>query len=160
MPKFAKLWRIRFQSYHFGWNNSAVNFCYFASKIEKEKPGCKGATFGSVNENTGSVSKLRSPRSGRLDGFYFCLSFRSILGPKKSRKIRHANTTSQFKIPATDAVCVKPKTGLRAGTTFDPKRVHFWVPSKRYLLCASPPAILKPPPTTLPDHTCDVQIPL
>ena len=32
VPKFEKLWRIRFQSNHFGWNNSAVNFCYFASK--------------------------------------------------------------------------------------------------------------------------------
>ena len=66
----------------------------------------------------------------------------------------------QFKIPATDAVCVKvassltfcahsslqsfstsdkmkgPKTGLPGGTTFDPKRVHFWVPSEIYLLCA------------------------
>ena len=31
LPKFEKLWRIRFQS-NFGWNNSAVNFCYFASK--------------------------------------------------------------------------------------------------------------------------------
>ena len=30
VPKFEKLWRIRFQSNHFGWNNSAVNFCYFA----------------------------------------------------------------------------------------------------------------------------------
>ena len=84
-----------------------------------------------------------------------------FLGPKKSRKIRHANTgPPQFKIPATDAVCVKvassltfcahsslqsfstsdkmkgPKTGLPGGTTFDPKRVHFWVPSEIYLLCA------------------------
>ena len=66
----------------------------------------------------------------------------------------------QFKIPATDAVCVKvassltfcahsslqsfstsakmkgPKTGPLGGTTFDPKRVHFWVPSEIYLLCA------------------------
>ena len=33
VPKFEKLWRIRFQSNHFGWNNnSAVHFCYFASK--------------------------------------------------------------------------------------------------------------------------------
>ena len=32
VPKFEKLWRIRFQSNHFGWNNSTVNFCYFASK--------------------------------------------------------------------------------------------------------------------------------
>ena len=91
-----------------------------------------------------------------------------FLGPKKSRKIRHANTglpssrygPPQFKIPATDAVCVKvassltfcahsslqtfstsdkmkgPKTGPPGGTTFDPKRVHFWVPSEIYLLCA------------------------
>ena len=29
-----------------------------------------------------------------------------------------------------------PKTGLPGGTTFDPKRVHFWVPSQIYLLCA------------------------
>ena len=29
VPKFGKLWRIRFQSNHFGWNNSAVNFCYW-----------------------------------------------------------------------------------------------------------------------------------
>ena len=29
-----------------------------------------------------------------------------------------------------------PKTGLPGGTTFDPKRVHFWVPSEIYLLCA------------------------
>ena len=66
----------------------------------------------------------------------------------------------QFKIPAADAVCVRvasrlkfcahsslqsfstsdkmkgPKTGLPGGTTFDPKRVHFWVPSEIYLLCA------------------------
>ena len=63
-------------------------------------------------------------------------------------------------MPATDAVCVKvassltfcahsslqsfstsdkmkgPKTGPPGGTTFDPKRVHFWVPSEIYLLCA------------------------
>ena len=32
VPKFEKLWQIRFQSNHFGWNNNAVNFCYFASK--------------------------------------------------------------------------------------------------------------------------------
>ena len=45
------------------------------------------------------LCQLRSPRGRRLDGFYFCLSFRkasgSIFGPqgsKKSRKIRHANT--------------------------------------------------------------------
>ena len=66
----------------------------------------------------------------------------------------------QFKIPATDAVCVKvassltfcahsslqsfstsdkmkgPKTGPPGGTTFDPKRVHFWVTSEIYLLRA------------------------
>ena len=66
----------------------------------------------------------------------------------------------QFKIPATDAVCIKvalsltfcahsslqsfstsdkmkgPKTGPPGGTTFDPKRVHFWVPSEIHLLCA------------------------
>ena len=84
-----------------------------------------------------------------------------FLGPKKSRKIRHAKYgPPQFKIPATDAVCVKvassltfcahsslqtfstsdkmkgPKTGPPGGTTFDPKRVHFWVPSEIYLLCA------------------------
>ena len=29
-----------------------------------------------------------------------------------------------------------PKTGLPEGTTFDPKRVHFWIPSEIYLLCA------------------------
>ena len=29
-----------------------------------------------------------------------------------------------------------PKTGPPGGTTFDPKRVHFWVPSEIYLLCA------------------------
>ena len=29
-----------------------------------------------------------------------------------------------------------PKTCLPGGTTFDPKRVHFWVPSEMYLLCA------------------------
>ena len=31
VPKFEKLWRMRFQSNH-RWNNSAVNFYYFASK--------------------------------------------------------------------------------------------------------------------------------
>ena len=29
-----------------------------------------------------------------------------------------------------------PKTGPPGGTTFDPKRVHFWIPSEIYLLCA------------------------
>ena len=29
-----------------------------------------------------------------------------------------------------------PKTGPPGGTTFDPKRVHFWVPSEIDLLCA------------------------
>ena len=29
-----------------------------------------------------------------------------------------------------------PKTGPPGGTTFDPKRVHFWVPSEMYLLWA------------------------
>ena len=29
-----------------------------------------------------------------------------------------------------------PKTGPPGGTTFDPERVHFWVPSEIYLLCA------------------------
>ena len=86
-----------------------------------------------------------------------CHSEGSILGPEKVKK----NWTRkygppQFKIPATDAVCVKvassltfcahsfstsdkmkgPKTGPPGGTTFDPKRVHFWVPSEIYLLCA------------------------
>ena len=128
------------------------------------------------------VCQLRSPRGGRLDGFYFCLSFRrdqkqarqegplyfwarksqeklgALLesGPTNTRKYG----PPQFKIPATDAVCVKvassltfcahsslqsfstsdkmkgPKTGPPGGTTFDPKRVHFWVPSEIYLLCA------------------------
>ena len=41
VPKFAKLWRIRFQSYHFGWNNSAVNFCYFAFKNREKNQGAK-----------------------------------------------------------------------------------------------------------------------
>ena len=38
-----------------------------------------------------------------------------FLGPKKARKIRHANTglpSSRFKIPATDAVCVKAASSL------------------------------------------------
>ena len=52
----------------------------------------------------------RSPRGGRLDGFYyFCLSFRRVyfLGPKKSRKIRHANTglPSSFFLPASTKHC-------------------------------------------------------
>ena len=34
--KFEKL-RTNFQSNHFGWNSSAVNFCYFASKKQIEK---------------------------------------------------------------------------------------------------------------------------
>ena len=40
------------------------------------------------------LCQLRSPRGGRLDGFYFCLSFRRVYfwARKKSRKIRHANT--------------------------------------------------------------------
>ena len=29
-----------------------------------------------------------------------------------------------------------PKTGPPGGTTFDPKRVHFWTTSEIYLLCA------------------------
>ena len=73
-----------------------------------------------------------------------------FLGPKKSRKIRQRKYgPRQFKIPATDAVCVKvalsltfcahsslqsfstsdkmkgPKTGPPGGTTFDPKRSTF-----------------------------------
>ena len=38
------------------------------------------------------LCQLKSPRGGRLDGFYF-LSFR-FLDPKKSRKIRHAKRAS------------------------------------------------------------------
>ena len=39
------------------------------------------------------LCQLRSPRGGRLDGFYFCLSFRRVyFGPEKVKKIRHANT--------------------------------------------------------------------
>ena len=109
------------------------------------------------------LCQLRSPRGGRLDGFYFCLSFTegSIFGPEKVQKnYARKYGPPQFKIPATDAVCVKvassltfcahsslqsfstsdkmkgPKTGPPGGTTFDPKRVHFWVPSEIYLLCA------------------------
>ena len=84
-----------------------------------------------------------------------------FLGPKKSRKLRHANTglpSSRFlprmlfvfKIASSLTFCAHsslqsfstsdkmkgPKTGPPGGTTFDPKRVHFWVPSEIYLLCA------------------------
>ena len=30
----------------------------------------------------------------------------------------------------------RPKTDPPGGTTFDPKRVHFWTPFERHLLCA------------------------
>ena len=109
-----------------------------------------------------NLCQLRSPRGGRLDGFYFCLSFRRVyFWARKKSSVRHRKYGPlQFKIPATDAVCVKvassltfcahsslqsfstsdkmkgPKTGPPGGTTFDPKRVHFWVPSEIYLLCA------------------------
>ena len=90
-----------------------------------------------------------------------CHSEGSIFGPEKVKKnYARKYGPPQFKIPATDAVCVKvassltfcahsslqsfstsnkmkgPKTGPPGGTTFDPKRVHFWVPSEIYLLCA------------------------
>ena len=38
------------------------------------------------------LCQLRSPRGGRLDGFYSVIQKGLFLGPKKSRKIRHANT--------------------------------------------------------------------
>ena len=99
------------------------------------------------------LCQLRGPRGGRLDGFYFCLSFRKAYfwARKSQEKLDTQIRASQFKIPATDAVCVKvassltfcarsslqsfstsdkmkgPKTGPPGGTTFDPKRVHLWV---------------------------------
>ena len=102
------------------------------------------------------LCQLRGPRGGRLDGFYFCLSFRKAYfwARKSQEKLDTQIRASQFKIPATDAVCVKvassltfcarsslqsfstsdkmkgPKTGPPGGTTFDPKRVHLCVPSE------------------------------
>ena len=98
-----------------------------------------------------------------LDGFLLLPVIQKglFLGPKKSRKIRHANTglpSSRFlprmlfcvKVASSLTACAHsslqsfstsdtmkgPKTGPPGGTTFDPKRVHFWVPSEIYLLCA------------------------
>ena len=83
-----------------------------------------------------------------------------FLGPKIKKKLTRKYGPPQLKIRATDAVCVKvassltfcaysslqsfstsdkmkgPKTGPPGGTTSDPKRVHFWVLSEIYLLCA------------------------
>ena len=95
------------------------------------------------------LCQLRSPRGGRLDGFYFCLSFRRVYfwARKSQEKLRTQIRAS----PVQDSchVCVKvassltfcahsslqsfstsdkmkgPKTGPPGGTTFDPKRVHF-----------------------------------
>ena len=72
--QIEKLWRIRFQSDQFEWNNSSVHFCYFASKID----GCKGATFGSVNKKLDrfcflpeKVAPLHPPKFGNVQGKYF-----------------------------------------------------------------------------------------
>ena len=43
---------------------------------------------------------------------------------------------SSFQSFSTSDKMKGPKTGPPGGTTFDPKRVHFWVPSEIYLLGA------------------------
>ena len=85
-----------------------------------------------------------------------------FLGLEKARKTRDANTglpSSRFlprmlfvsvKVASSFTFCADsslqsvstsdkmkgPKTGPPGGTTFDSKRVHFWVPSEIDLLCA------------------------
>ena len=98
MPKFEKLWRIRFQSNHFGWNNSAINFCYFASKIDREKAGCKGATFRSVNKKLyrfcslpEKVAPLHPAKFGNVQGSvstFADLSVTSGAAPRHVQRFR------------------------------------------------------------------------
>jgi hypothetical protein len=56
---FEKLWRIRFQSNYFGWNNNAVNFCYFASKKWINQGAKVQLSEVWISNYTGSVSYLK-----------------------------------------------------------------------------------------------------
>ena len=57
--KFEKLWRIRFQSNHFGWI-IAVNLCYFASKKWINQGAKVQLSEVWISNYTGSVSYLKT----------------------------------------------------------------------------------------------------
>ena len=58
VPEFEKSWRIRLQSNHFGWNDSVVNFSYFATKNRLRKTRVQRCNFFRVGNRTSIVCFL------------------------------------------------------------------------------------------------------
>ena len=79
-----------------------------------------------------------SIRGGNLElgrPVFACLIFLDFFGPKNrpfwmTGRVKAVQTTTSWTPELSTSDKMKgPKTGPPGGTTFDPKRVHFWVPS-------------------------------